>query len=135
MIGLPKHTRVSAQKENLPPELIAGLEAGEADHVRDVGARDDTASLIVTDGDTGGLLAYAIIGTDIGGMVTVYAANVFLPGLGKYALTALLGASKVVGKPLRIHTDKVQAMAAAMGAKEAFAAVDLDGLPMGVFNG
>ncbi len=135
MIGIPNNPHVVAQKENLSDPLIDGLEATEAAHVREVGNRADTASLIVTDGDTGKLLAYAILGVDAGDMVTIYAANVFLPGLGKYALQALLGASKVVGKPMRVHTEKVRTMAAAMGAKEALEGIDLDGVSMGVFHG
>lgn len=132
---LPATARVWAQKENLSAELLAGLAEAEAEHVRNVGDRDDTAALIVTEGQGGKLLAYAILGMDEGGMVVIYAANTFLTGLGKMALQALLGASEVLGAPLRVHSEKVQAMARAMGASEALETLDAEGIPMGVFRG
>lgn len=132
---LPATARVWAQKENLSADLLAGLAEAEAAHVRDVGDRDDTAALIVTEGQGGKLLAYAILGMDDGGMVVIYAANTFMNALTKISLKALLGASEVLGAPLRVHSDRVKGMARAMGASEALETLDAEGIPMGVFRG
>lgn len=125
---------MTANRGPFPADLMTAFNADEIALVNEVSARSDTASLIIQ-GDDGHLLAYAVIGADLGGMLTVYAARAFNSIVAKAAMMGLLGAASVMGKPVRVHTDRVQAMARMMGAEEALNCLDGDGLPMGVFYG
>lgn len=132
MMGFPDRVRVWQTMKALPEALIAPLD--EADLLRTVSARDDTVSLVVSDGDDK-LLAHAVVGPDEDGMTTIYAARCLVKGPGTMFLRAIFGASEVLGRPLRVHTQRIDAFARAVGAETALEAVDGEGLPMGVFNG
>lgn len=125
-------TRV-AVSETLPADFRAQLPGDELGHVMTVGARDDTFCLTVSNPENGDLLAYAIVGPDDGGMVTIYAARSWLTGLGAMAIKSLFGASHIMGQPLRVHTERLRTYARMLGADNALEAIDGDGLPMGVF--
>lgn len=117
----------------LPASILGQLGAEEAALVGEVSARDDTVSLIVRDGDK--LAGYAVMGFDAADMVTVYAARSVNHFLARAAMAGIFGAAQILGKPLRVHTDKLRVLARMLGAKEALACLDGDGLPMGVFHG
>lgn len=89
------------------------------------------AALVASDGDH--VAAYAIFGQDADNMLTVYAARALRGFIAKAAMQGLFGAAQIAGVPVRVHTEKVRAMARMMGADLAVAAKDMDGLPMGVF--
>ena len=130
-----KHSKVTASADVLPARFHGQLEADELALVCKVGARSDTATISIEDTDAGTLMAYAVIGRDEGGMVTIYAARSWLTGLGAVAIKGLFGASKVMGAPMRVHTERLQAYARILGADIALDAFDADGLSMGVFHG
>jgi len=134
MIPWPDTTRVGVQLEPVPDTLVSDLEEEERGLILRTSARDDTATVLVTGGDTGALLAYAVFGQDEGDMLTIYAARCLVPGLGPMALKSFLGVAQITGTPMRVHTERVQAMARAIGATSAMDAIDGDGLPMGVFR-
>jgi len=130
----PKHSRVVCS-DGLPDRHVDQLEDGEAVLVLDVSARPDTRAIYVEDGDTGALVAYAIVGPHDSGDFLVFAAHVFVNGIGKTMLAALFGASKILGKPMRVHSNKISAMARAIGAPEFAETLCGNGLPQGVFDG
>lgn len=115
-----------------PRDYLNQLQADEMAAVTDLASRDDTATLIVTDGNR--LMGYAVFGQDNADMVTIYAARSLDSFVARAALTGLFGAAQVLGQPLRVHTSKLRAMARFMGAGQAIAALDGDGVPMGVFG-
>lgn len=119
----------------LPAPILGQLAAAEADLAREVSAREDTASLIVT-GDDGTLQGYAVIGFDDNDMATVYAARSVNSMLARIAMQGIFGAAQVMGAPLRVHDlrGKLRAMARMMGATDILHCLDGDGLPMGVFS-
>lgn len=130
------HSRITATTECLPARHHAQItDPEELARCIEVGTRADTATLLVENVDTGELAAYAVIGRDEGGMVTIYAARSWLTGLGAMALKGLFGAAQVINAPLRVHTDKLRTYARAIGADTALDAIDADGVPMGVFHG
>lgn len=114
-----------------PAALLARLQGDEAATVAELCDRDDTRALIVRDGEK--LVGYAVFGLDRNDMLTVYAARSFTHWLAKAAMQAVFGAAQIMGAPVRVHTEKVRAMARMMGADDAIAGFDLDGVPMGVF--
>lgn len=120
-------------RDEMPGAILSQLKPDEADLVREVSAREDTVSLLVTDGDR--LVGYAVMGFDDSKMVTVYCARSVNHLLARAAMAGIFGAAQVMGAPLRVHREKLKALAAAMGAKEALACLDGDGIPMGVFRG
>lgn len=120
--------------EAMPGDLLALLGEDEAAIVAEVSARPDTVSMIIRDGVK--LLGYAVYGLDDEGkMVIVYAARAFSSFVAKAAMQGIFGASQVLGVPMRVHTDKLRSMARMMGAGSVVAALDGDGLRVGVFNG
>ena len=116
-----------------PARLAMQLPLSEGRAVGELLARGDTVLMLATDGDK--LQGYACFGLDADGMLTVYAARAMAGLSVKLAMQALFGAAQVIGAPVRVHTEKVKAMAKMMGAKLAFDGIDGDGLPMGVFYG
>lgn len=133
---MPPHLRYVATAQPFPADLLATLpDQTERDRVAEVSARPDTAALIVTNCETGEVFAYAVYGNDGGGMLAIYAARVVGGGPAtKLMFRGLLGASEVLGKPLRVHSDNVQAMARMMGAGDVLEAIDGDGVNMAVFE-
>jgi hypothetical protein len=119
-------------KGEFPSAMLAQIEAGEAALVVELMQRGEVA-LVVSEG--GKLAGYAVFGFDEGGMVTVYAARSFNSFLARAAMLGIFGAAQIIGAPVRVHTEKLRAMARMMGADKALAALDGDGLPMGVFHG
>lgn len=118
----------------LPADLLALLEAKEADIVAEVSARDDTYSFIIRDGVA--LLGYGVFGLGKGDdMVIIYAARSFNSFATKMAMMGLFGAAQVLGVPVRVHTDKMRTMARMLGAERFMEALDGDGLRVGVFHG
>jgi len=65
----------------------------------------------------------------------IYAARTFGGMMAEMALKAFFGAAQVLGKPLRVHTDKLHAFARIIGAEKYMAEIDADGKPQGVFYG
>lgn len=126
--------QVRITQNPMPAEMAAQLGAEEAGQVEELGARADTFTLIYGDGPK--LQGYAIFGPqDEAGFFVVYMARSFLAGLAALTLRGFFGASAVAyGRPLRVHTSKLQAMARIMGADLAEMALDGDGVPMGVFG-
>lgn len=107
------------------------LDASENALVSEVSARDGTFTITVNNGEK--LLGYAVCGKDQGDVLAVYAARSFVPVLGPQIMKSFLGAAQVSSTPIRVHTDKVRAMARAMGAGVALEGIDADGIPHGVF--
>lgn len=103
----------------------------ERDLVAEVSAREGTFTITVCNGEK--LLGYAVCGKDQGDVLAVYAARSFVPVLGPKIMKSFLGAAQVSGTPIRVHTEKVQAMARAMGAGVAMEGIDAEGIPHGVF--
>lgn len=116
-----------------PPDMLTQLADDERGLVDQVAARSDTASLLVTDG-AGRLVGYAVIGFDASDMVTVYAARSLNHMLARAAMTGIFGAAQIIGRPLRVHTERLRVLARMLGATQALACLDGDGLPMGVFS-
>lgn len=116
------------------PAVLALLGEGEAELVAEVSGRADTVSLIITDAAEA-LVGYAVIGFDDNDMVTIYAARSFNSVVAKVAIKAIFGASEVLGVPMRVHTERLDKFARWVGAKSFRAAIDGDGVPMGVFGG
>lgn len=114
-----------------PETLLAGIEAGEAVLIRELMERGEVA-LVATDGET--LAGYAVFGFDLDNMVTVYAARACNGFLAKAAMIGIFGASQIIGAPMRVHTEKLRAMAKMLGAQIAIPARDTDGVPMGIFG-
>lgn len=113
-------------------EQLAQIEdKKESDLVAEVSARDNTYTITICEGDK--LQGYAVFGSDAGGLTAVYAARSFVPVLGPMMMKTFLGVAQVTGAPIRVHTEKLKAMARTMGAKFAVAAVDADGIEHGVF--
>ena len=125
--------KVTVTKSPLPADLAAQLPADEAAQVAELGARSDCLTLAYV--DAGKLAGYAIFGHDEGGFVVIYMARSMAQGLAAVALKAVFGAAQVMGKPLRVHTEKVRAMARMMGADLTAVLKDSDGIPMGAFHG
>lgn len=124
---------LSVTLDALGPDVLAALRPDEAELVAEVSARSDTAALILR--QAGAVIGYAVFGRDAADMVTVYAARCWNNMLARAAMAGIFGAAQVAGSPLRVHTEKLRAMARYLGAKEAIAAIDGDGLPMGIFDG
>ncbi len=111
------------------------VEPEELANATTVGARSDTATISIVDTSTGNLAAYAVIGYDDAGMVVIYAARSWMKGLGAVALKGLFNGAQAISKPLRVHAENIRAYARMMGASEVLAAIDADGVNMGVFDG
>ena len=118
--------------KQLPPEVLAVLDPDEASGAAEVSARADTYSVYVQNGAD--LIGYAVFGKDEGGIVAVYYARALVPVFGPMMMKQIFGAAAILGDPIRVHTEKVAAMARVMGAKVAIEATDVDGMPMGVFS-
>lgn len=127
--------KIELVQVELPAAILGQLAAPEADLVREVSARADTVSLLVT-GDDGALQGYAVMGFDDDKAATVYAARSVNSMLARIAMQGIFGAAQVLGAPLRVHDarGKLAAMARMMGATEILHCLDGDGLPMGVFS-
>lgn len=121
-------------RDAMPPDLLALLADEEAAIVAEVSARPDTVSMIIRDGVA--LLGYAVYGlAPADDLVIVYAARSFNSWAAKAAMTGIFGAAQVLGVPMRVHTDRLKSMARMMGASKVLAALDGDGLRVGVFDG
>lgn len=125
--------RLALHKGPMPAELAAQLPADEAAACAELAERGDM-TLTVTEED-GQLAGYAVFGMDQGDLLAVYKARAIRGFVTRAAMMGLFGAAQIAGTALRVHTDKVEAMARMMGAKVSFRARDGDGLPMGVFCG
>lgn len=112
-------------------DILADLP--ERDLVCELMQRDDTRALIVTEAEK--LLGYAVFGSDDDGILTVYAARAISGLMARAAMVGMFGAAQIMGAPLRVHTERVAAMARMMGAGSFASAFDSDGIPMGVFGG
>lgn len=117
---------------DFPADLLAMLDPQEGDLIRELMARGEVA-LIATD-DDGALVGYAVFGFDAGDMVTVYAARSRNNLMARAAMMGIFGAAQVIGRPVRVHTEKLRGMARMMGAQIALPARDGDGVPMGIFR-
>lgn len=114
-------------------EMAGQLEAVEAQQVKELGAREDTFTMTFSEGDA--LRGYAVFSPDdVAGYVVIYMARSMMKGLAQMVASSLFGAASLAGKPLRVHTTKLQGVAAMMGANLADLAADADGLPMGIFG-
>lgn len=125
--------KFALSKDKIGADVLALLDAKELELVAELSARDDTMSLTIS--DEKGVIGYAVFGIDNDNMVTVYAARSMNSFIAKAAMIGVFGAAQVMGMPLRVHTEKLRGMARMMGAEQAFKCLDLDGVPMGVFNG
>jgi len=126
--------RVALTPATISEKFLAQLSGDELDCVAETSARPDTASIVVSDGET--LLAYAVFGFDDGGLVNIYAARADKMGFaGTALLRSMFGAAQVLGKPLTVHSDKVRAMARAIGATDFEQSFNELGEKFGVFNG
>lgn len=114
-------------------KFLARLEADEAALVAEVSARQDTMTILLCDGDK--TVGYAVFGMDAHDIVTIYAARSINHLTTKVAMKAFFGVSQILGKAVRVHTEKLDGMARMMGATSFRAAIDSDGIPMGVFGG
>lgn len=115
-------------------ELAAQLPADEAAQALELGQREDTFTF--TFAEDAILRGYAVFAPDDeAGFFVIYMARSMMKGLAKTVLAMLFGAATVSGKPLRVHTTKLESMASMMGAKWSDLIRDADGLPMGVFRG
>lgn len=126
--------RLQIHLGDLPADLLADLP--EAETVRELAARADTAALVAT--DAGKLLGYAVFGWDADNMVAVYAARSVAGLLTRAALTGIFGAAEVMGAPVRVHADKLArglAMARGMGASVCTHAQDMDGVRVAIMQG
>lgn len=133
MIGL--NMRFTATRGGFPNQHSHQLEGWELENLPDLCARDDTVLLIVEDTKKGSLIAYGVVGIDDGDMFTIYAARSVVAGIGAAAVKGLFGASKIAGKPMRVHAESVRTYARILGATDALETLDSDGVKMGVFNG
>lgn len=124
---------LSVTLDALGPDVMTLLAPNEAELVAEVSARSDTASLVIR--QAGAVIGYAVFGRDAADMVTVYAARCWANMVARAAMAGIFGAAQVIGSPLRVHTEKLRVMARFIGAKDAIAAIDGDGLPMGIFDG
>jgi muconolactone delta-isomerase len=120
-------------ERTLAPDLAAQLEAQEAIEIGELSARGDCQVMTLIEGEK--LAGYAVFGLDRGDMLTVYMARATAGYIAKAAMMGLFGAAKIAKVPVRVHTQKVAAMARMMGAPSFLPAIDGDGLPMGVFYG
>lgn len=126
--------RAEIIRDGFPSDLLAQMHLDESSLVAEVAARADTVALVIR-GQGGEMVGYAVMGFDLSDMVTVYAARSVNNLLARAAMQGIFGAAQILGKPLRVHTEKLRSMARMMGAEKALAAFDGDGLPMGVFDG
>lgn len=117
-------------------DLAAQLTEKEAADAAELGARGDCQTLLITEGEK--LLGYAVLGVDLGDMVTIYMARAVGGGImAKALMMGLIGAAQVAGKPLRVHADTIgraKAMARAAGVSLDGFGEDGDGVPMGFYN-
>lgn len=131
--------RISATAKPFPEEHAPQVtDVDELALVREVSARDDTAMVLVEDRDKGTLAAYAVLGFDEDGTVTIYAARSWLKGMGAIALQGLFKGATVINRPMRVHTETLErfkAYAKMLGASEALEALDADGIRQGVYYG
>lgn len=128
--------KIELTLDTMGADFLARLDQGEAATVADVSARDDTATIIVS--DAGALLGYAVFGWDDDGNVTVYAARSMAGFVARAALVGMFGAAQVLGAPLRVHADTIGrglAMARAMGANVVTHCRDGDGVPVAIMGG
>lgn len=138
MIG---NIRFRATSDPIAPDQMDKITcAVERDRVATVGARPETVTVTVTDKDAGEMMAYAVIGEDAQGVLTIYAARSWIKGLGAVALKGFFQGATVVDKPLRVHADdraRIAAYAKMMGCDltAALPAVDANGVGQGVFHG
>lgn len=126
----PTHTKTIVGRGNIPPQYAAKLTQEERELLATVTAYESTVTIYVLDADHDELFAYGVFGQDDQDTFTIYAANTYAPQVAKLALRSFLGAAQVMGKPLRVHTEKVAAMARLMGAENFTDGLDLDNLPM-----
>lgn len=129
------NARFAATLAPLAAEFHAQItDRSELELVLKVGARRDTATITITNNDTGALAGYAVIGDDAADHVVIYAARTWLRGpLAAMAFKGLFGAAGVMQRPLRIHTDRLKKYAKLLGADTFAGGEDADGLPMGFF--
>lgn len=137
MRSLFPNARIVATQAALPLELLACIpDEDERRDVLELGGMSCTATLYVQNTDTGKLMAYAVLSTTTEeGKVLIMRARSFLTGLGKAALAGIFKGAQTVSKPLTVHADSLRGFARMMGAEEALAGLDADGVRMGVFNG
>lgn len=133
MTGIMTGIDVSVTTNCLGGDVLDHLDADEAALVAEVSGRADTASIVLRQG--GAVIGYAVFGLDVSDMVTVYAARAWRSMVARATMQGIFGASQVLGVPLRVHAERVRAMARYMGATNAVAAIDGDGIPMGLFHG
>lgn len=117
----------------IPAEDLDTMPDQDRAHAAAMSARADTKTLLVR--GAAGLDAYGVFGIDAGGVVVIYAARAMRTGIGSMAFRAMFGAAHVTGHPIRVHSDKIRAMARMIGATEFAAAIDADGIRQGVFRG
>ena len=115
-----------------PADLVAAVSPDEAAEINDALARPDVYGVVLFKPDNTPARA-VVLGPDDGGVVMIYYARCFVPGLGPVMMKSVLGAAQVTGAPLRVATSKVEAMKKLIGAKLGIEAVDADGVPQGVF--
>lgn len=114
--------------------LVERLAADEAALVAELSARDDTKTLLVSEGPK--VVGYAVFGLDVDDMIVVYAARSLNHFLTTCAMKAFFGCAQVLGTPLRVHAEKLRGnpMAKMMGADSWISTLDTDGVKMAVFN-
>lgn len=114
--------------------LAARLAPDEAAVVCELSARDDTKTLLVSEGEK--VVGYAVFGFDLDDMIVVYAARSLNHFVTSCAMKAFFGCAQILGTPLRVHADKLRGnpMARMMGADKWIKCKDTDGVDMAVFN-
>lgn len=128
--------RISRDVNGLPGQHLKQLtDEVERINVGTVSARPDTFAIYIEEKTTGELIAYAIVGIDDGGMLTIYAGRALVAGIGEIAFKGLFGAARIMGKPLRVHSNRPRMYARMMGATKFDKIFDADGVPQGVFYG
>lgn len=122
--------------DGLPPELVAQLDATEAQNAGEVAARADTVTITILDAN-GAVIGYAVFGLDHGDMLAVYYARSMVKVFGPMMMKQFFGVAEVMGKPLRVHVDSIRdikAKARMFGATVALEGEDGDGIMQGIFS-
>ncbi|DBA35671.1 TPA_inf: hypothetical protein gp_08 [Marinomonas phage YY] len=125
-------------QDPIPAEYLVRLSDVEQERLQRLSDRGDVHFLTVMNKSC--LAAYAALGRDANGMLTIYAAHSFVVGLGAAAISGLFQGATYVDAPMRVHADdearaKAYAKMAGVDLSKVTMTTDADGVGQGVYNG
>ncbi len=128
---------ITISESALAAEFLQALAPDEAALVKELGDTKGNFTLTFSDGLK--FLGYVVFSPeDATGYMAVFAGravgNCYRAVLAKSVLMGLFGAASICGKPMRLHSDRLAALAAMVGADFGAIMRDLDGEKIAVLS-